>query len=221
MNHPRLPNVDCVVKWGCSTAGNLERILRLLAAHSLLSTTLKPCPNDETLQERAYGLTNETLCLVPDENGVSLAPLIILNSELEIVKSLYMLKDTVLEPDCLPFRKAHGITIYEYMSKKPEMSQLFNKSMAESSNLNFSEVLKVYKGFEEVKELMDVGGGIGTSVSKVVSMYPHIHGINFDLPNVVAQAPTYQGVNHVGGNMFETIPNAQSIMLKYQLCVSA
>ncbi|BFG28168.1 hypothetical protein CerSpe_144420 [Prunus speciosa] len=200
-----------------NAAGNLERILRLLAAYSLLSTTLKPCPNDETLQERAYGLTNETLCLVPDENGVSLAPLIILNSELEIVKSLYMLKDTVLEPDCLPFRKAHGITIYEYMSKKPEMSQLFNKSMAESSNLNFSEVLKVYKGFEEVKELMDVGGGIGTSMSKVVSMYPHIHGINFDLPNVVAQAPTYQGVNHVGGNMFETIPNAQSIMLKWVL----
>lgn len=30
----------------------------------------------------------------------------------------------------------------------------------------------------------------------------------------------HAGVNHVGGNMFETIPNAQSIMLKVSLFIS-
>ncbi|KAB2601500.1 (S)-scoulerine 9-O-methyltransferase-like [Pyrus ussuriensis x Pyrus communis] len=200
-----------------NSARNLDRILRMLAVHSLLSTSLKPSADNEALQDRAYGLTKETLCLVPDENGVSLAPLISFNCELDIVKSLSMLKDSVLEPEIVPFHKAHGTTIVEYMSTKAELSQLFNKSMAESSNLNFDEVLKVYKGFEEVKELMDVGGGIGKTIWKVVSKHPHIHGINFDLPNVVAQAPPYQGVNHIGGNMFETIPNAQSIMLKWVL----
>lgn len=176
-----------------NSARNLDRILRMLAVHSLLSTSLKPSADNEALQDRAYGLTKETLCLVPDENGVSLAPLISFNCELDIVKSLSMLKDSVLEPEIVPFHKAHGTTIFEYMSTKAELSQLFNKSMAESSNLNFDEVLKVYKGFEEVKELMDVGGGIGKTIWKVVSKYPHIHGINFDLPNVVAQAPPYQG----------------------------
>ena len=71
---------------------------------------------------------------------------------------------------------------------------LINELMRTTSCLYFDQkVLKEYRGFEEVKELMDVGGGDGSSLAKIVSMYPHIRGINFDLPSVIDQAPTYQG----------------------------
>lgn len=166
---------------------NLERILRVLSVHSFLSISQRQSSNNMKMLERTYGLTNVSLFLVPNEDGVSLAPNVVLSSEMDIVTSLSMLKDTVLEPGCLPFNKAHGVSIYEHMSGKPELSQLFNKAVGQSSILDFEEVLKVYKGFEEVEELMDVGGGIGTTIDRVVSCYPHIHGINFDLPNVIAQ----------------------------------
>ncbi|KAK9936820.1 hypothetical protein M0R45_013643 [Rubus argutus] len=194
---------------------NLERILRLLSVHSLLTTSQISDPNDQTRQETGYGLTKETLCLVPNEDGVSFVPLVMWGSEMHYIKSLYMLKYTVLEPESSPFYKAHGEGLYEYMSKKPDMSQMFDKVMGLNSYLYFEQkVFEVYRGFEEVKELMDVGGGDGAMIAKIVSVYPHIHGVNFNLPSVIAKAPTYQGVKHVSGDMFESIPNTQSILLK-------
>lgn len=172
---------------------NLERILRLLSVHSLLTTSQKSDPNDQTTQETSYGLTKETLCFVPNEDGVSCVPLVMWGSEMHCIKSLYMLKYAVLEPESSPFYKAHGEAFYEYMSKK-DVSRLFDKVLGLTSYLHFDEnVFEVYRGFEEVKELMDVGGGDGAMIAKIVSMYPHIHGVNFNLPSVIAKSPTYQG----------------------------
>jgi hypothetical protein len=131
---------------------------------------------------------------VPNGDGVSLTPLIMMNSEMFTVKSLYMLKHSVLEPECSPFYKAHGEAYFEYMSKKPEFIQLFDKVMRLSSFLYFDhQVLELYRGFQELEELMDVGGGDGSSIAKIVSMYPHIHGINYNLSSIIDQAPEYQG----------------------------
>ena len=58
---------------------------------------------------------------------------------------------------------------------------------------------------------MDVGGGIGSAAAEIVKSFPHIKGINFDLPHVVATAPMYDGVKHVGGDMFQAIPNADAV----------
>nr|XP_011468351.1 PREDICTED: (S)-scoulerine 9-O-methyltransferase-like isoform X1 [Fragaria vesca subsp. vesca] len=187
-----------------AAAENLERILNLLSAvKSLLSTYLKQRHNDKTPQ-RAYGLTKEVLlCLVPNEDGVSFTSEIISGSEMHIIQSLCMLKHPVLEPGSVPFCKAHGVSFYEFMSERPEMISWFNKHMRTASYLHFDlKVLKVYEGFEEVKELMDAGGGDGSSLAKIVSMYPHIHGINFDISSVIVQAPNYQaGVKHVSGDV--------------------
>ncbi|KAL6198683.1 hypothetical protein ACLB2K_028472 [Fragaria x ananassa] len=197
---------------------NLERLLRFLSFHSLLSTSQTPNPNDPTIKDTSYGLTRDTLCLVPNENGFSFAPYLIWCSEMHTFKSLSMLKCTVLEPESSPFLKAHGETMYEYMSKKPDLCQLFDKVMRLHSHIYYEQmVFEEYKGFQEVKELMDVGGGDGSAVAKIVSVYPHIQGINFNLPSVVARAPEYQGVKHVDGDMLETIPDTQAIMLKWIL----
>ncbi|KAL6197419.1 hypothetical protein ACLB2K_033028 [Fragaria x ananassa] len=192
----------------------LERMLKLLSVHSLLSTSQKPNPVDKTKQETSYGLTKEALCLVPNEDGFSFAPVVLWGSAMLVMNSYSMLKCTVLEPGSSPFLKAHGESMYEYMSKKPELCQLFDKVMGVNSYLYFDhKVFEVYKGFEEVKELMDVGGGDGTAIAKIVSIYPHIRGINFNLPSVISQAPNLQGVEHVSGDMFEFIPKTQSVML--------
>ena len=69
-------------------------------------------------------------------------------------------------------------------------------------------------GFDCIGSLVDVGGGIGTLVTEIVKAYSHIKGINFDLPHVVATAPKYDGVTHMGGDMFKAIPNADAVFMK-------
>ncbi|KAK4849017.1 hypothetical protein QYF36_019884 [Acer negundo] len=72
-------------------------------------------------------------------------------------------------------------------------------------------------GFENVKQLVDVGGGLGVTLKAVTAKYPHIKGINFDLPHVIQRAPNYPGVEHVGGDMFESVPKGDAIFMKWIL----
>ncbi|KAK0581600.1 hypothetical protein LWI29_015755 [Acer saccharum] len=76
------------------------------------------------------------------------------------------------------------------------------------------KTLESYKGFEQFKQLVDVGGGLGTTLSVITSKYPHIKAINFDLPHVINDAPSYPGVEHLSGDMFQSVPKGDAIILK-------
>ncbi|KAK9115015.1 hypothetical protein Syun_021812 [Stephania yunnanensis] len=67
---------------------------------------------------------------------------------------------------------------------------------------------------EYQKQIVDVGGSYGTVVGMITAKYPHIKGINFDLPKVVEIAHPLPGVKHVGGNMFEWVPEGDAIVMK-------
>jgi hypothetical protein len=54
--------------------------------------------------------------------------------------------------------------------------------------------LHKYEGFKHIKTLVDVGGGVGKALEILVSSYPQMHGINFDQPHVVADAPNIPGM---------------------------
>ncbi|KAK6161556.1 hypothetical protein DH2020_004937 [Rehmannia glutinosa] len=69
------------------------------------------------------------------------------------------------------------------------------------------------KIFQGIGSVVDVGGHEGTAIGMLVKAFPWIRGINFDLPEVVSGAPLLQGVDHVGGNMFESVPKADAVML--------
>ncbi|KAK9026124.1 hypothetical protein V6N11_038970 [Hibiscus sabdariffa] len=68
--------------------------------------------------------------------------------------------------------------------------------MSGHSTITMKKILETYDGFEGIKTLVDVGGGIGASLHAIVSKYPSIKGINFDLPHVINNAPSYPGVEH-------------------------
>ncbi|KAM7270229.1 hypothetical protein ACFE04_029443 [Oxalis oulophora] len=74
-------------------------------------------------------------------------------------------------------------------------------------------------GFEKSHgcHMIDVGGGTGDVITSIVKKHPQITGINFDLPHVLSTAPEIHGVTHVGGNMFEAIPKADAIFMKWIL----
>eukprot|EP00268_Persea_americana_P045640 TRINITY_DN46633_c0_g1_i1.p1 TRINITY_DN46633_c0_g1~~TRINITY_DN46633_c0_g1_i1.p1 ORF type:complete len:349 (+),score=53.39 TRINITY_DN46633_c0_g1_i1:52-1098(+) len=188
----------------------LDRILKLLASHSILSST------NSGEGERLYGLSPVCKYLLPDQDGVSLAPLIVMCHDKVLMESWHYLKDAVLE-GCVPFNKAYGMSAFEYYGKDKRFSKLFNAGMFNHSTSTMRDVLENYMGFEGLEEIVDVGGGIGGSLMMIISKYPHIKGTNFDLPYVIADAPCYPGVKHVAGDMFENVPSGDAIFMKWIL----
>ncbi len=65
--------------------------------------------------------------------------------------------------------------------------------MASATTMELIAVRK-YESFEDIKTLVDVGGGVGKDLETIISSYPHIHGINNDLSHVIADAPTMPGI---------------------------
>jgi caffeic acid 3-O-methyltransferase len=105
----------------------------------------------------------------------------------------FHLKDAVLEGG-FTFEKAHGMSLYQYSSvKDPTFGEALVEAMAQHSTLITKQILKKYKGFEGLSSLVDVGGGIGTTLNLIISQYPSIKGINFDVSEVLRNAPSYNG----------------------------
>nr|GME13482.1 caffeic acid 3-O-methyltransferase-like [Ipomoea batatas]GME17021.1 caffeic acid 3-O-methyltransferase-like [Ipomoea batatas] len=86
--------------------------------------------------------------------------------------------------------------------------------MHDHSAIAMKRVVECYKGFEGAKEVVDVGGGYGSTLSCIISKYPNIKGINFDLPHVIKEAPAIPGVEHIPGDMFESVPCGEIIFMK-------
>ncbi|KAG9449144.1 hypothetical protein H6P81_009109 [Aristolochia fimbriata] len=187
----------------------LERILRML----LINDILKSSHADGELRPR-YGLGKLGQYLVSGAPGASVAPTHLLAGDKVMVDGLYYLEDAVLDPSCEPFVKANGKTLFEFMGEDLRFRKVFHEAMRGGSIMTAAVIFDKYKGFEDVKDIVDVGGSSGAVVAEIVAKYPHIRGRNFDLPYVIANAPQFPGVEHVSGNMFESIPTAETIFMK-------
>jgi caffeic acid 3-O-methyltransferase len=102
-------------------------------------------------------------------------------------------KEAVVDEDIDLFKNTHGVTKYEYMGKDKKMNQIFNKSMVDVCATEMKRMLEIYTGFEGISTLVDVGGGSGQNLKMIISKYPSIKGINFDLPQVIENAPPLSG----------------------------
>lgn len=83
---------------------------------------------------------------------------------------------------------------FEYLSLDPRCNQVFNTAMYDFTTIVLKKILELYKGFEPLKQLVDVGGGLGVTLHLITSTYPHIKAINFDLPHVIKHSPPYPGI---------------------------
>ncbi|CAM6083340.1 unnamed protein product [Calypogeia fissa] len=77
------------------------------------------------------------------------------------------------------------------------------------------EILQQSGLLDGVHTVVYVGGSLGHAIAEVVASNPHIQGINFDLPHVVAAAPAIHGVKHVGGSFFDSVPSRDALFLKF------
>lgn len=190
----------------------LDRMLRLLAAYSVIQCSHRTLPDGKV--ERLYGLTPVCKFLTKKKGeGLSLASQALMNMDEVFMQSWFHLDKTVLQGG-IPFNNRFGMPLFEYLGSDLRFSKIFHTAMSDLTSINVKKFVETYKGFDGLTSLVDVGGGIGTQLHMIVSKYPHIRGTNFDLPEVVENAPTYQGVQHVGGDMFESVPKGEAILIK-------
>uniref|UniRef100_A0A2N9F5J4 caffeate O-methyltransferase n=1 Tax=Fagus sylvatica TaxID=28930 RepID=A0A2N9F5J4_FAGSY len=192
----------------------LDRMLRLLASYSILKCSLRTKENGEA--ERLYGVGPICKFLLKNPDEGSVAPLFLLKHDKVFMESWYHLNDVILEGG-IPFNRAYGMTAFEYPATDKRFNRVFNQAMSNHTTLIMKKIVDVYKGFEGLEVLVDVGGGIGVTLNIITSKYPQIKGINFDLPHVLADAPAYPGVEHVGGDMFDSVPRGGAIFMKWIL----
>lgn len=164
--------------------------------------------------ESKYCITPISKLLVREKNESSLGAMALLWTTTEYQASASHLLESVLQPGGVGFDKVYGTDFWSFANSNNSFNELFNIAMAGSTNIVMRSILEHYRGFDNIDTLVDVGGGIGTAISLIIAEYPSIKAINFDLPHVVANAPSVRGVEHVGGNMFDSVPSADAIFVK-------
>lgn len=76
-------------------------------------------------------------------------------------------------------------------------------------------MLGKYKSvFEGVELLVDVGGGTGTIARAIAEAFPQMQCVVLDLPQVVAGLEGNHNLTFFQGDMFQTIPHADALLLK-------
>ncbi|KAG4159556.1 hypothetical protein ERO13_D02G181300v2 [Gossypium hirsutum] len=189
----------------------LARIMRLLVRRKIF--TIHP-PSDGG--DPLYDLTHSSRWLLYDSEQ-TLVPMVLMENHPWQMAPWHYFSQCVKEGG-VAFKKAHGCETWDLASRNPDFNKLFNDGLACTSKFITSAILSGYKqGFNSIGSLVDVGGGTGGLISEIVKVYPHIKGVNFDLPHVVSTAPAYNGVSHIGGDMFHAIPNTDAIIMKWIL----
>ena len=110
------------------------------------------------------------------------------------------------------FNKVFGAPIFNYIPTHPELGPIFDAGMG---SLNFYEtpaMLEAYD-FTGIQVLADIGGGNGSLISALLSRYPSMQGILFDLGHVVQRAKEHLKAAGLAdrcmvieGNFFEIVP---------------
>ncbi|CAL5056550.1 unnamed protein product [Urochloa decumbens] len=188
----------------------LERLLRLLASRGVFS--------EHGGSPRRFALTEVGCTLVPGPSGASYADYVLQHHQDALVAAWPRLHEAVLDPTGPePFARANaGVPAYAYYGKDREANEVMLRAMTGVSEPFMEALLDGYAGgFDGVATLVDVGGSSGACLEMIMRRVGTIkEGINFDLPDVVAAAPTIAGVRHVGGDMFKSIPSGDAIFMK-------
>jgi hypothetical protein len=102
-------------------------------------------------------------------------------------------------------------------------NKVLNEACAADSNFAMDIVLKdpgVASIFSGLSSLVDVGGGHGAAAMAIARAFPHIQCSVLDLEQVVSEAPADATVQFICGDMFESVPPADGVLLKVFFFVS-
>jgi hypothetical protein len=178
----------------------LRRLLRALASQGLLV---------ETAEDR-WATTAAGDCLRADAPG-SLRNLAVLFGTLAHSLSWIQMEHSVLTGESA-FEYVHGQDAWRYARENPPWNDAFNAAMSDIAASVHRAIAEAYD-FSGVRRLVDIGGGHGRLMIRILERFPALHGVVFDQPHVVndvdwfmAERGLARRCQSVAGNFFESVP---------------
>lgn len=102
-----------------------------------------------------------------------------------------------------------------FVHQNPKSLKSFNEAMESDSHVVRLALKDCKSIFESLDCLVDVGGGTGNTAKIICETFPMLKCTVLDLPQVIAGLPTNnKNLSFVGGDMFESIPEADAVLLK-------
>lgn len=110
------------------------------------------------------------------------------------------------------FDEMYGRNWWQHLDAMPDQADVFRGAMGDLSRQLHAEAVRAYD-LSGVRELVDVGGGLGQLLSTILPRYPAMRGVLFDQPSVVADAGPVLAAAGVadrvrveGGSFFRAVP---------------
>ncbi|MFF6785146.1 methyltransferase [Streptomyces sp. NPDC012510] len=85
------------------------------------------------------------------------------------------------------FETEFGADFFGHLDGRSDLRTVFDRTQAADLDLEIAAILGVYD-FSGTRTLVDVGGGDGALLARLLDTYPQLHGVLVDRPNAVAAA---------------------------------
>lgn len=188
----------------CQTdADPLHRILRAATSLGLLRATEQP---------DTYALTQEGRTLRGDLAD-SMLPAVMMAAEPLWLEAIRVLPETVRTG-----RPALPQPTYEYLAGNPGTRALFHQFMRTRTAPVAAAIADL--NFERVRTVVDIGGGHGTILAKILQTHPHCTGILLDRPDLAETAAEHLAAlglkdrcEVVGGDFLDHVPPGADLYL--------
>lgn len=190
----------------------LYRLLRALAAigivHELPGRQFALAPLGEPLRTDASSSTNAWACMIGRPH---------------YYQAWCDLIGTVRTGE-IAFNRMHGVSIWDFRAQRPEEAAIFDHAMATVSDQVAEAVLSDFD-FSRFRTIVDVGGGEGAFLARILAAHPGMRGILFDQEQAIARAP--EALHSAGfsdrccavaGDFFHSVPEGgDAYLLKWVL----
>ncbi|XP_072993380.1 trans-resveratrol di-O-methyltransferase-like [Typha latifolia] len=202
-----------------SRSPHLRRLMRMLTHSGFFATRRSPGSGDEEEEEEedVYLLTPLSYLLVNDNNSLSLSPFVLAMLDPYLVDPSSSMSSWFRSCERTPFQMVNGWGFWDMAGRDGKLNRIFNDGMASDGRFVMDVVVKEHGDvFQGVTSLVDVGGGIGAAARAIAEAF-EIRCSVLDLPHVVGNIATDGVVEFVAGNMFDRIPPADAVLLKWIL----
>lgn len=190
---------------GCD-ADFLQRVLRHLVGKGVFQ---EPTPGQFALNEAARGLLDPAQQLGLDLTGIGGRMAYAWGSLLSTVRT-----------GAPAYYEIFGLPFWEDLEAHPDIAASFDALIGPPGHGTPDPEVLVTGGWEEVKTVVDVGGGTGALLAEVLRAQPEIQGTLVDLPRTVARAGSLlqaagvgERVRMVGQSFFDPLPAGADLYL--------
>ncbi|MGH3971977.1 MAG: methyltransferase [Pseudonocardiaceae bacterium] len=124
------------------------------------------------------------------------------------------------------FDRIHGTKVFDYLAEHPEDAAVFDAAMTSISTSETIGIVQAYD-FSRFSTVADIGGGRGGLLGAILTANPHLQGVLFDVPAVVAGADdeisgaeVIDRCQVVSGDFFDSVPEGCDAYLLSNIIMS-